>query len=138
MLLEALEKYSDNWNEIAEHVGTKSKAQCMLHFLRLPMEDSLLENIEVPKTAMPFDSSKAHDPGFSCLNSNGDNSGSTLHSGDQLPFANSANPVMSLVSNCCILHGFADISQMNVQYNKATVLTTDRQLNDLRIVQTKI
>ena len=43
-----MEIYNENWNEIAEHVGTKSKAQCILHFLRLPMEDGLLENMEVP------------------------------------------------------------------------------------------
>ena len=48
LLLEAMEIYNENWNEIAEHVGTKSKAQCILHFLRLPMEDGLLENMEVP------------------------------------------------------------------------------------------
>jgi len=48
LLLEALEMYSDNWNEIAEHVGTKSKAQCILHFIRLPMEDGLLDNIDIP------------------------------------------------------------------------------------------
>lgn len=48
LLLEAMEIYNENWNEIAEHVGTKSKAQCILHFLRLPMEDGLLENVEVP------------------------------------------------------------------------------------------
>ena len=48
LLLEAMEIYNENWNEIAEHVGTKSKAQCILHFLRLPMEDSLLDSIEVP------------------------------------------------------------------------------------------
>lgn len=43
-----MEIYNENWNEIAEHVGTKSKAQCILHFVRLPMEDGLLENLEVP------------------------------------------------------------------------------------------
>lgn len=48
LLLEAMEIYNENWNEIAEHVGTKSKAQCILHFVRLPMEDGLLENLEVP------------------------------------------------------------------------------------------
>lgn len=48
LLLEAMEIYNENWNEIAEHVGTKSKAQCILHFLRLPMEDGKLENINVP------------------------------------------------------------------------------------------
>ncbi|XP_073013452.1 SWI/SNF complex subunit SWI3C homolog [Typha latifolia] len=98
LLLEAIEKYNDNWNEIAEHVGTKSKAQCILHFIRLPVEDGLLENIEPPHVAV---SSKGQEPVFPCLNSNGDTSGvhlDDIHSGSQLPFANSANPVMSLVA----------------------------------------
>jgi len=52
LLLEALEMYNDNWNEIAEHVGTKSKAQCILHFVRLQMEDGLLDNIDIPDTGL--------------------------------------------------------------------------------------
>ncbi|KAG6554229.1 hypothetical protein Mapa_004145 [Marchantia paleacea] len=47
LLLEALELYGDNWSEIAEHVATKSKAQCILHFIRLPIEDPFLENMEL-------------------------------------------------------------------------------------------
>ncbi|WCJ33877.1 SWI/SNF complex subunit SWI3D [Euphorbia peplus] len=39
LLLEALELYKENWNEIAEHVATKTKAQCILHFLQMPIED---------------------------------------------------------------------------------------------------
>lgn len=50
LLLEALESFNDSWNDIAEHVGTKSKAQCILHFLRLPVEDGLLEKVEVPSS----------------------------------------------------------------------------------------
>ena len=46
LLLEAMEIYNENWNEIAEHVGTKSKAQCILHFLRLPVEDGLLKTLK--------------------------------------------------------------------------------------------
>ncbi|KAJ4762636.1 SWI/SNF complex subunit SWI3D [Rhynchospora pubera] len=42
LLLEALELFGANWNEIADHVGTKTKAQCMLHFLEVPIEDSFL------------------------------------------------------------------------------------------------
>lgn len=42
LLLEALELFGANWNEIADHVGTKTKAQCMLHFLEMPIEDSFL------------------------------------------------------------------------------------------------
>ncbi|GAB2267300.1 hypothetical protein Dimus_002285 [Dionaea muscipula] len=44
LLLEALELYKENWNEIAEHVATKTKAQCILHFLQMPIEDSFMES----------------------------------------------------------------------------------------------
>ncbi|KAK1439843.1 hypothetical protein QVD17_05665 [Tagetes erecta] len=40
LLLEALELFNENWNEIAEHVATKTKAQCILHFLQMPIEDT--------------------------------------------------------------------------------------------------
>lgn len=44
LLLEALELYMENWNEIAEHVATKTKDQCMLHFVQMPIEDSFLDS----------------------------------------------------------------------------------------------
>ncbi|KAI3675227.1 hypothetical protein L1987_84813 [Smallanthus sonchifolius] len=40
LLLEALQLFNENWNEIAEHVATKTKAQCILHFLQMPIEDT--------------------------------------------------------------------------------------------------
>ncbi|XP_045819698.1 SWI/SNF complex subunit SWI3D [Trifolium pratense] len=43
LLLEALELYKENWNEIAEHVGTKSKAQCILHFVQMPIMDAFVD-----------------------------------------------------------------------------------------------
>ncbi|KAF9620312.1 hypothetical protein IFM89_011047 [Coptis chinensis] len=43
LLLEALELFGENWSEIAEHVATKSKAQCILHFVQMPIEDVFLE-----------------------------------------------------------------------------------------------
>ncbi|KAG8062397.1 hypothetical protein GUJ93_ZPchr0003g17475 [Zizania palustris] len=39
LLLEALEIFGGKWTEIAEHVATKTKAQCMLHFLQMKIED---------------------------------------------------------------------------------------------------
>ncbi|KAK7310639.1 hypothetical protein RJT34_08261 [Clitoria ternatea] len=42
LLLEALELYKENWNEIAEHVATKSKAECILHFVQMPIEDAFV------------------------------------------------------------------------------------------------
>ncbi|KAJ0247271.1 SWI/SNF complex subunit SWI3D [Hirschfeldia incana] len=46
LLLEGLEIFTENWNEIAEHVATKTKAQCMLHFLQMPIEDAFLDQID--------------------------------------------------------------------------------------------
>ncbi|CAL1353433.1 unnamed protein product [Linum trigynum] len=51
LLLEALEIYKENWNEIAEHVATKTKAQCILHFVQMPIEDSFLDSNNVDDTA---------------------------------------------------------------------------------------
>ncbi|KAG5454919.1 SWI SNF, matrix associated, actin dependent regulator of chromatin, sub c, member 2 [Clonorchis sinensis] len=43
LLLEALELYRDDWNKVAEHVGSRTQEECILHFLRLPIEDAYLE-----------------------------------------------------------------------------------------------
>jgi SWI/SNF related-matrix-associated actin-dependent regulator of chromatin subfamily C len=39
LLLEGLEIFAGKWAEIAEHVATKTKTQCMLHFLQMQIED---------------------------------------------------------------------------------------------------
>ncbi|CEP07897.1 hypothetical protein [Parasitella parasitica] len=39
LLLEAIELYDDDWNTIAEYVGTKTREQCIFHFLQLPIEE---------------------------------------------------------------------------------------------------
>lgn len=75
LLLEAVEIYNENWNEIAEHVGTKSKAQCILHFLRLPMEDGKLENINVPSMSLSSNVMNKDDNKRSHPHSNGDSTG---------------------------------------------------------------
>ncbi|KAI3969244.1 hypothetical protein MKX01_013503 [Papaver californicum] len=101
LLLEAVEVYHDNWNDIAEHVGTKSKAQCILHFVRLPMEDGVLENIEVPSKLVSSNTPNIKDGGTPYPRSNGDSAKLCLQDHDsesRLPFANSRNPVMALVA----------------------------------------
>mgnify|MGYP000586064683 CR=1 FL=1 len=50
LLLEALELFGDNFSEIAEHVGTKTKAQCILHFIRMPIEDPFLDGVDFSST----------------------------------------------------------------------------------------
>lgn len=42
LLLEALELHDDNWDKIAEHVGSRTREQCVAHFLQLPIEDAYL------------------------------------------------------------------------------------------------
>lgn len=70
LLLEALEMFGDNFSEIAEHVGTKTKAQCILHFIRLPIEDPFLEVME------PNNTSNAQNLADSICNSKSSNLGS--------------------------------------------------------------
>ena len=43
LLLEALEMYKDDWNQVCSHVGSRTQADCILHFLRLPIEDPYLD-----------------------------------------------------------------------------------------------
>lgn len=55
LLLEALELYKENWNEIAEHVATKTKAQCILHFVQMPIEDPFMDCDDQPDVSLKDD-----------------------------------------------------------------------------------
>merc|ERR1712223_1524722 len=46
LLLEGLEMFKDDWNKVREHVGSRTQDECILHFLRLPIEDPYLEQPE--------------------------------------------------------------------------------------------
>merc|ERR1711953_890735 len=46
LLLEGLEMFKDDWNKVCEHVGSRTQDECILHFLRLPIEDPFLEKSE--------------------------------------------------------------------------------------------
>ncbi|XP_022886374.1 SWI/SNF complex subunit SWI3C-like isoform X2 [Olea europaea var. sylvestris] len=97
LLLEGMQMYNENWNQIAGHVGTKSKAQCILHFVRLPLDGASLENIDVPRITGLSIARSQDDHGILHPNSNG----SSLEDGDfenKFPFVNSGNPVMNLVA----------------------------------------
>lgn len=71
LLLEGLEMYKDDWNKVCEHVGSRTQDECILHFLRLPIEDPYLED----------------DSG--CL-------GPLAY--QPIPFSKSGNPIMSTVA----------------------------------------
>lgn len=48
LLLEGIEMFQEDWNKVAEHVGTRTREQCLLHFLQLPIEDPFLEPASAP------------------------------------------------------------------------------------------
>ena len=58
LLLEAIDKYGDRWARVAEHVRTKTREQCVMHFCRLPIETPYLA--DQVSTAAPR--AKAIDP----------------------------------------------------------------------------
>lgn len=68
LLLEGLEMYKDDWNKVCEHVGSRTQDECILHFLRLPIEDPYLEDYESdggalgPLAYQPIPFSKAGNP----------------------------------------------------------------------------
>lgn len=65
-LLEGIEMYKDDWNKVCEHVGSRTQDECILHFLRLPIEDPYLERHQLndlsPPLAQPIPFSKTGNP----------------------------------------------------------------------------
>lgn len=65
LLLEGLEMYKDDWNKVCEHIGSRTQDECILHFLRLPIEDPYLEDENLflgPLSYQPIPFSKAGNP----------------------------------------------------------------------------
>nr|NVI75724.1 moira [Cucujiformia] len=73
LLLEGLEMFKDDWNKVCEHVGSRTQDECILHFLRLPIEDPYLEDPEAGGALGPL----AYQP---------------------IPFSKAGNPIMSTVA----------------------------------------
>ncbi|CAG9832537.1 unnamed protein product [Diabrotica balteata] len=73
LLLEGLEMYKNDWNKVSDHVGSRSQNECILHFLRLPIEDPYLERPGSGSILGPL----AYEP---------------------IPFSDMGNPVMSTVA----------------------------------------
>ena len=46
MLLEGLERHGEKWTEVADHVGTKTAEECVRRFVRLPIEDAFVEDVD--------------------------------------------------------------------------------------------
>ncbi|KAL9615436.1 MAG: hypothetical protein Q9167_000114 [Letrouitia subvulpina] len=72
-LLEALELFDENWDSIADHVGSRTREECVVKFLQLEIEDKYLE------------SNPDDPPSYGALD----------HS--RVPFTQAENPVMTVV-----------------------------------------
>lgn len=83
LLLEGLELFNDDWDRISEHVGTRTREECVSHFLQLPIEDQYL----VSEGGVSSGSANGH-PGPSQL----------LGRVDRLPFSQPDHPVLSVVA----------------------------------------
>lgn len=98
LLLEGLEMYKDDWNKVCEHVGTRTQDECILHFLRLPIEDPYLEDFE---TGNNSNFSYTYTCNVSYLryikiNFLGGALGPLSY--QPIPFSKSGNPIMSTVA----------------------------------------
>lgn len=72
LLLEGLENFDTNWDEVANHVGTRTREECVMKFLQLDIQDQYMEDA----------------PGTSTYRA----------SGGREPISQLENPVMSVVS----------------------------------------
>lgn len=62
--------YKDDWNKVSEHVGSRTQDECILHFLRLPIEDPYLEEGSAslgPLAYQPVPFSQAGNPVMSTV-----------------------------------------------------------------------
>ncbi|KAI8464815.1 MAG: hypothetical protein J3K34DRAFT_102566 [Monoraphidium minutum] len=63
LLLEGLDMHGDQWPAVAEHVGTHSVLECITHFLQLPIEDDVLDELERRAAEAPGDAAEGADAG---------------------------------------------------------------------------
>ncbi|CAD5231928.1 unnamed protein product [Bursaphelenchus xylophilus] len=71
LLLEALEMYKDDWNRVADHVGSRNQDECILRLLQLPIQDPFLEegadDVLGPLAYQPIPFSQAGNPVMSTV-----------------------------------------------------------------------
>ena len=89
LLLEGLELFDDDWNSVSDHIGSRTREECVLKFLQLEIEDKYLdpESTTDSSSVEPTAASMAY-----------------LSSG-HVPFTQADNPVLSVMS---FLAGLAD------------------------------
>ncbi|KAJ2892572.1 hypothetical protein MKZ38_009603 [Zalerion maritima] len=104
-LLEGIERYDEDWGQIADHVGSRTREECVLQFLQMDIEGKYLES------ELPLDAPTG-------LNMLGD-------AGGYAPFNQADNPVMSVIG---FLASLADPSSTAAAANR----TVDSLVSGLR------
>lgn len=118
-LLEAIGKFGEDWYRVAAHVGTKSKLDCVLRFIKLPFGDQFTSNIGASpnsvsnskaiesRSQLGGDEHKSNYLSTSSLDGNGANE---QFGSDEVideppskknrlaPFADSSNPILAQVA----------------------------------------
>jgi len=83
LLLEGMEMFGDDWDRISEHVATRTREECISHFLQLPIEDEYLIN----------------EGGLGIDGANGGGGvARAMGRVDKLPFSQPDHPVLSVVA----------------------------------------
>ena len=88
LLLEGLEMFDDNWESVADHVGSRTREECVMKFLQLEIEDRYLDeapSANVTSGGLPQDLS--------------------FLAGSKMPITQFENPVLSVMG---FLAGLAD------------------------------
>ena len=90
LLLEGLEMFDDNWESVADHIGSRTREECVLKFLQLEIEDKYLDDA----------------PSANGTSTTGVGAQDLAYlSGGRLPFNQFDNPVLSVMG---FLAGLAD------------------------------
>ena len=92
LLLEGLEMFDDDWEQVADHVGSRTREECVLKFLQLEIEDKYLDDAP---------SANGHSGAIGSIGAQD----LAYLSGGRIPFGQFDNPVMSVMG---FLAGLAD------------------------------
>ena len=94
-LLQGISMHSDDWESVADHVRTRSKDECCIKFVQMPIEEPFLEqyyNTLTPNQPGLPSASVLPDPSSAAANGN-----SIAH----VPFCDAPNPLLSTISFLC-------------------------------------
>lgn len=117
LLLEGLETLDDDWNSVADHVGTKTREQCVMKFLQMEIEDKY-EEPEIIQQEPGMSQSQKFIRDLDAL------------SHGRIPIHQADNPILSVVSF------LAGLAPANVT---EAAIASGRSVNEMRrILQDKI